>query len=206
MIFLEGNIAAGKSTLGAALAAESEVVFWEEPVAAWRSSGILGNYYADQARWAFTMQIAALTARAGILRKAVKTERGILGGTRRLLLERSMLTDKHVFAEYSVLDGNMGRIEAEIYQEAWKQTEVLLPAQPVIVYLRTPAAVCLDRVHSRGRAEEQGMRLDYLTSLEALHENWLMRRDPAITAVVSGAQTVRREVEAFKAWRRKNGV
>jgi deoxyadenosine/deoxycytidine kinase len=44
----------------------------------------------------------------------------------------------------------------------------------VILYLRTPAEVCLQRIHERGREEESGIPLDYLLQLEGLHDEWLL--------------------------------
>ena len=206
MIFIEGNIAAGKSTLGAALAEHVGFTFWEEPVEAWREWGILRAYYTDPVRWAFTMQIAALTTRAAILKKAMQAEHGLRGGARHLFVERSLLTDKHVFARHGIAHGNIAWEEEAVYRAAWRQAAALMPAEPTIVYLRTPAEECLERIHLRGRPEEQSIPLSYLEELERLHDEWLSERDCATAVVISGAQTVGQEVDAFLAWRDKYGV
>jgi deoxyadenosine/deoxycytidine kinase len=44
----------------------------------------------------------------------------------------------------------------------------------VILYLRTPAEVCLGRIKARGRGEESGITLEYLLQLERLHDDWLL--------------------------------
>jgi deoxyadenosine/deoxycytidine kinase len=50
----------------------------------------------------------------------------------------------------------------------------------VILYLRTPAKTCLDRILERGRAEEAGISLDYLDQLESLHDEWLLEHPNAV--------------------------
>jgi deoxyadenosine/deoxycytidine kinase len=54
----------------------------------------------------------------------------------------------------------------------------------VILYLRTPAEVCLQRIKTRGRTEETGIPLDYLSQLEHLHDEWLL--DNPKTIVLNG--------------------
>ena len=209
MIYIEGSIAAGKTTLGNAIVEMSpEFTFWEEPVEAWRDWGILEAYYKDPQRWAFTMQIAALTTRVAILKKAIGETHGISGTLRsdRLILERSVLTDRRIFAEYSSRRANMSRVEVEIYRAMWTQSAALMLVEPTIIYLRTPAEECLTRIHHRGRPEEQSILLSYLDDLEQLHDEWLRGRDPAKTAVISGDQSVEEEVNALIKWRYNSGV
>jgi thymidylate kinase len=58
-------------------------------------------------------------------------------------------------------------------------------AEPgLILYLRTPAEVCLQRIHERGRAEESNISLEYLLQLERLHDEWLL--DNPKTIVLDG--------------------
>ncbi|GAF88250.1 unnamed protein product, partial [marine sediment metagenome] len=64
MILFEGNIAAGKSTVGRRLHESGLFGFIEEPVGAWQkdfAANLLGMFYEDPKRWAFTFQLAAFT-------------------------------------------------------------------------------------------------------------------------------------------------
>jgi deoxyadenosine/deoxycytidine kinase len=49
-----------------------------------------------------------------------------------------------------------------------------------IIYLRTPAEVCLQRIFDRGREEERGIPVDYLLQLEHLHDQWLLNNPKTI--------------------------
>ncbi|MCX6738104.1 MAG: deoxynucleoside kinase, partial [Candidatus Parcubacteria bacterium] len=178
MILFEGNIAAGKSTTGQSLAESKLFGFIPEPVSLWQNyqlpSGkvvnLLDLFYSDPHRWAFTFQLAAFTTRA-------KTWTEILAcdNHRMVVLERSIFCDRHVFAKNCFQSGLMTEEEWEIYCQMWGFINGQnWCAQPdLVVYVRTPAQVCYDRLHPRGRSEESGITLEYLQALEALHEEWL---------------------------------
>ena len=182
MILLEGNIGAGKSTVGRALKRERIFDFIEEPVAKWQTgfaSNLLESFYRDMNRWAFTFQILAFITRA-------KTWQEILAETEheRVILERSIFTDRHVFARNIYRIGAMTETEWQIYCGLWDFLVANYCLEPdCIVYLRTPADVCLERIRMRGRGEETDISLEYLEQLEALHDDWLLDLDhpPVVT-------------------------
>jgi hypothetical protein len=117
MILLEGNIGAGKSTMGRLLDESGLCAFIEEPVEAWQE-GFAGNlldaFYSDMQRWAFTFQITAFVTRA-------KTWQEVLARTdhSRVVLERSIFTDRYVFATNSYRLGGMTDLEWEVYCGLW---------------------------------------------------------------------------------------
>jgi len=55
-----------------------------------------------------------------------------------------------------------------------------------IVYLRTPAEVCHERIEQRGRNEENKIPIEYLRDLEVLHDEWLL--DNPLAVVVDGCK------------------
>ncbi len=179
MILLEGNIGAGKSTVGQLLKASSRFEFIEEPVDKWQTgfaSNLLQMFYTDMSRWSFTFQILAFITRA-------KTWQEILARTehRRVVLERSIFTDRHVFATSMHQIGAMTETEWQVYCGLWDFLVANYCVEPdAIVYLRTPAEVCIERIKERDRTEEVGIQLDYLQRLEALHDNWLLDHPRAI--------------------------
>lgn len=173
LIWLEGNIAAGKSTVGRSLKESGEFAFIEEPVEAWRSgfaSNILDDYYRDSKRWAFALQIVAFTTRA-------KTWKEILAQTdhSRVVLERSVFADRHVFATLLYNTGRMTETEWQAYCGLWDFLVANYVVEPdCVLYLRTPAKVCLERIKERGRKEETEVTLEYLLQLERLHDDWMV--------------------------------
>ena len=173
MILFEGNIAAGKSTVGRRLAESELFGFVEEPVGAWIQDfeeNLLDLFYKDTSRWAFTFQLAAFTTRA-------KTWTEVLAMTdhRNVVLERSIYCDRYVFAKNCYQSGLMKKTEWQLYCRLWDWLESNWCTEPdKIVYLRTPAEVCLERIESRGRSEESTIPIEYLRDLEVLHDEWLI--------------------------------
>ena len=112
MILLEGNIGAGKSTVGSMLKTSGLFDFIEEPVDRWQTgfaSNLLEAFYHDMARWSFTFQILAFITRA-------KTWQEVLARTNhsRVVLERSIFTDRHVFATSMHRIGAMSETEVSL--------------------------------------------------------------------------------------------
>lgn len=190
MILLEGNIGAGKTTVGQALAVSGEFAFIEEPTKAWQegfASNMLQLFYSDPHRWAFTFQICAFITRA-------KTWREVLALTdhRRVVLERSIFCDRSVFAENCYRTGLMSPTEHQLYCGLWDFLASNYCVEPdLILYLRTPAEVCLERITSRSRDEEEGIPLEYLLQLERLHDEWLLDNPKSI--VLDGEKRWRAE-------------
>ena len=185
MILFEGNIAAGKSTIGRRLAESELFGFVEEPVGAWQQDfeeNLLDLFYKDTNRWAFTFQLAAFTTRA-----KTWTEVLALIDHRNVVLERSIYCDRYVFAKNCFQSGLMKKTEWQLYCKLWDWLESNWCAEPDrIVYLRTPAEVCLERIEARGRAEETTIPVEYLRDLEVLHDEWLIDNPKAI--VIDGCK------------------
>lgn len=184
---LEGNIAAGKSWLGRALHETGKFAFLSEPVERWRSgfaSNLLGDYYGNPSRWAFTLQICAFITRA-------KTWSEILDQVdhSHILMERSVFSDRNVFARLLYGLGDMTETEYQLYCELWDFLAGKWAVEPTrIFYLRTPAEVCLERIAQRARTEEAGISLDFLERIEGLHDGWLMEREDVV--VLDGREPV----------------
>ena len=190
MYTLEGNIAAGKSCLGRALRDTGALAFLEEPVDRWRTAypdNLLDLYYAEldkraddeTNRWAFTLQIMAFVTRA-------KTWDEILAMTdhSRILMERSVFSDRYIFAKLLYQNCDMTATEYQLYCELWD----FMAGQWAVVphrtfYLRTPAEACLGRIAKRARPEEAGVSLDFLARLETLHDDWLLGQGSAVVVL-----------------------
>jgi len=179
MILFEGNIAAGKSTVGRRLHTSGWFGFVEEPVGSWQkefAGNLLGMFYEDPKRWSFTFQLAAFVTRA-------KTWTEVLQLTDHcnVVLERSIYCDRYVFAKNCFQSGLMSETEWQLYCRLWDWLESNWCTPPDhIVYLRTPAEVCHERIRERGRTEEDAIPLDYLQALEKLHDEWLLDHPSAI--------------------------
>jgi deoxyadenosine/deoxycytidine kinase len=179
LILLEGNIGAGKTTVGGSITASGLFNFIEEPTEVWRdgfASNMLALFYQDARRWVFTFQMCALLTRARTWREISQHP-----DHRPIILERSVFCDRFVFAENGYRTGLFSLAEYQLYCGMWDFMVANGHAAPgLILYLRTPAEVCLQRIQERSRTEESRISLEYLLQLERLHDEWLLDNPKAI--------------------------
>ena len=183
IIAIEGNIGSGKSTMVDLLKKKynnqiltgRKVLFLQEPVKQWEdisSNGesILEKFYANQEKWAFSFQMMAYISRLDILRKAVKANpNGII------FTERSLFTDKNVFAQMLYDDKKINDIDFQIYNK-WFHSFIDEVPISGIVYIKTNPETCCDRVEKRARKGES-IPLEYLTKCSQYHDNWIIDKE-----------------------------
>jgi deoxyadenosine/deoxycytidine kinase len=178
VISVDGNIGAGKSTFLAALAAampEAEVV--QEPVGEWMTlknaegKSLLELFYEDKRRWAYVFQNCAILTRLRTIRDALATTK-----KRVVITERSVLTDRHVFAEMLRASGDIDDLEWALYMKWFDAFAADLPIRG-IVYITTGVGTSAGRIVERGRHGEEHIPLDYLAALDEQHHRWLATTD-----------------------------
>jgi len=179
VISLEGNIGSGKTTLFNQLwtrfASYDNVTFLQEPINEWNEVTdkdgvtILEKYYGNQQKYAFSFQMMAFTSRLAALRAALKKP-----GCDIIISERSLCTDKEVFAKMLYDDGKLEEVEYSIYQKCFNE---FIGEQPPIyyVYLKTDPLVSFERIKRRLRPGEI-IPLPYLTNCDLYHDNWLQNQ------------------------------
>lgn len=197
IISFDGNIGSGKSTtcyeyeqyLKKMLAADSvsspvfptitsfeeEVCFLDEPVALWNQVcdkdgvNILTNLYKDIRANAFKFQMMAYISRLALLRKAVKNSRIKL-----IITERSVETDRNVFAKMLYDTGDISHDEFQIYTLWFDEFLTDVPLSG-IVYIHASPDVCIERIGKRARAGES-ISLEYIERCHQYHEDWIRGR------------------------------
>ena len=173
ILSLDGNIGAGKTTLLNALRlAMPEVEVVLEPVGEWLAlkgadgRSLLELFYEDKRRWAYTFQNCAILTRLRTLRSAVSLTKKCV-----VITERSVLTDRYVFAEMLRASGDINEIEWQLYMQ-WYNTFAVSVPMSGIVYITTDVETSASRIEGRAR-EGETIPLDYLEALEHQHEKWL---------------------------------
>jgi len=169
IVSIEGNIGSGKSTLLANLREiykeDADIVFLNEPVDEWgkitdeNGVTILEKFYADQEKYSFPFQMMAYVSRLKVLRCALRdvfTARlNSPGSTKKVILitERSLFTDKLVFAKMLYDDKKIEHVNYRIYLN-WFDT--FLDEFPVhkVVYVKTDPEQCHTRIAKRSRDGE----------------------------------------------------
>eukprot|EP00766_Chilomastix_caulleryi_P000046 gnl/Chilomastix_caulleri/1041.p1 GENE.gnl/Chilomastix_caulleri/1041~~gnl/Chilomastix_caulleri/1041.p1 ORF type:complete len:226 (+),score=62.52 gnl/Chilomastix_caulleri/1041:56-733(+) len=169
IILIEGNIAAGKSTLAKELCVRLDLKLFEEPV---EDNPYLVDFYANPAKFAAKMQSWFLNLRFRTYMEALayseETGRGVV-------LDRSVWSDC-VFADNCHNDGLMTDEEYEAY---WVERMNLLTGlrkPDLCIYLEASPEVCLERITKvRGRECEQSIPIGYLRGLDGSYIRWLQR-------------------------------
>ena len=88
-----------------------------------------------------------------------------------IITERSVLTDKYVFAKMLYESGKISKIEYDIYNRWFNEFLKDLPKQHII-YLKTTPSIAYERVKIRARKGEE-IPQDYLDKCHQYHQNWL---------------------------------
>jgi len=177
LISLDGTIGAGKSTLLTALTlAAPELTVLQEPVGDWLTlkneagESLLSLFYKDTPRWAYTFQNCAILTRLLATQEAMNTHP--TGKSPIFITERSVLTDRYVFAEMMLEEGNMSKLEWELYMKWFDAFATKLPVKGII-YITTNPTLSKERIVQRGRLGEESISIDYLTKLDQQHKKWI---------------------------------
>ena len=179
MIYIEGNIGAGKSTflkLFEEYLAQNlpHSMVLPEPVQAWMDTqdsngkSILEHYYEDQKKYGFTFQMNAFISRVNEIEEMRKQNK------LHYFVERSVYTDKNVFTLTNYKNGNINEIEHEVYQQWFNVfTEKFNLRPKAYIYLKASPETCAVRIKRRDRTGESSIPLEYLRELHILHDTWL---------------------------------
>lgn len=191
-VSIEGNIAVGKSTFARLLQKTEQD--WEviaEPIGKWQNvdqtnqtehcpqstSNLLQMMYHDPKRWSYTFQTFSCMSRMRSHLQPLSAGSLKSSGSPVRVYERSVYSDRYIFALNMFELGCINATEWAVYQD-WHSFLVEQFGHRVqlegIIYLRASPQTCMERLGRRGRVEEQGIQLDYLEKLHTRHEDWLI--------------------------------
>jgi deoxyadenosine/deoxycytidine kinase len=177
IISIEGNIGSGKSTLLENLKnhykGNDGVVFLKEPVDDWEQitdeTGVtmLEKFYSNQEKYSFPFQMMAFISRLSVLKDAIEKNPGAI-----IITERSLYTDKMVFAKMLFDANKIELVNYKIYQK-WFDTFVKDYPVDSIVYVKADPVICLNRIAKRSRTGESEIPLSYLSDCHEYHNRML---------------------------------
>ena len=175
---IEGNIGSGKSTLVKILTRTFKmlgnipIIYLPEPVSIWESitdkngKNIIEKYYENQEKYAFSFQMMAYITRIHQLKEILKKNENAI-----IICERSVFTDKEIFAKMLHDDEKIEDVEYNIYCKWFYEFVKDIPVAGLI-YVKTNPGKCEKRVIHRNRKGES-IPLSYLENCHLYHENWL---------------------------------
>jgi deoxyadenosine/deoxycytidine kinase len=186
LISIEGNIGTGKSTLVKILKEKfnrnTNVKFLQEPVDQWLKltdsdgTNILDKFYKDQKRWSYSFQMNAFITRVKDIISS-DPEKNIV------FAERSVLTDRKVFAKLLMESGDISEIEWKLYNQWYTWLNSSFKTEPnKIIYLRAEPEISYKRIKKRNREEEKSIKLEYIKGVHKKHDNWL-NNDPSVLVI-----------------------
>ena len=161
-IAISGNIGAGKTELTKLL---SKHYGYRAVYGPSEENPYLNSFYEDMRRWSFNMMVHSLYAN-------IKQLSELQASGDSFIRDRSLYDDAYVFAPNLQSMGLMTTRDLTTYTKLAEAMMSLLPKPDLVVYVRGDVPTLVKHIQKRGREYERGIRLDYLTNLNARYEHW----------------------------------
>ena len=191
MYFVEGNIGCGKSSFLRELD-KLHVPILQEPVDVWartrneNGKNILEEFYSDPTRNAYLFQSIAFRSRVDAMSKLTQPK---------TVVERSVFTDRNIFAATARADGHMSNIEWDDYVKWFDWAIDKCPKPEKFVYLRAEPTTCMERIGYRARSGENTITLEYLQKLHERHDTWLLNEPNVL--VIDATEPLENSIKKF---------
>lgn len=185
MIVVAGNIGVGKTSLAERIGARMGWITGFESVS---DNPYLPDFYADMKSWSFHLQVYFLGHRADQYLQ-------IANSPRSAILDRSIYEDAYIFARALNHMGNLSERDYLAYRRLFEVVINGLPAPNLLIYLKAPVEVLMERIHRRARGMETGISAEYLALLDSFYHDWLMSFDlcPILTIHTDNLDYVNQE-------------
>ena len=163
LVVVAGNIGVGKTSLTERIGAR---LGWRTSYESVADNPYLADFYGDMRAWSFHLQIFFLGHRAEQYLEAVRDNRSAI-------LDRSIYEDFHIFSRALHHMGDLSERDYLAYRRLFELTVNSMPRPNLLIYLKAPVHVLMDRIRRRARNMETGITPDYLTLLDSFYDEWL---------------------------------
>lgn len=173
MVLVAGNIGAGKTSLTERLGARLD---WHTAFESVADNPYLPDFYADMRTWSFHLQVFFLGHRA-------QQHLDMAAHPKSVIIDRSIYEDAYIFARALHHLGNLTERDYLAYRRLYELVVTSLPAPSLLIYLKAPVPVLVERIRRRGRGIESGITPEYLQLLDSFYDDWLADFDlcPVLT-------------------------
>jgi deoxyadenosine/deoxycytidine kinase len=102
---------------------------------------------------------------------------------RSAILDRSIYEDFFIFARALHHMGDFAERDYLAYRRLFDLIVASIPRPNLLIYLKAPVNVLMDRIRRRARNMETGITLEYLALLDSFYDEWLSAFDlcPVLT-------------------------
>jgi deoxyadenosine/deoxycytidine kinase len=163
LILVAGNIGSGKTSLTERI---GERLGWRTAYESVADNPYLPNFYKDMKKWSFHLQVFFLGHRA-------KQHQEMAVDPRSAIIDRSIYEDAFIFCRALNHMGNLSELDYHTYQNVFNLLIPTLPKPSMLIYLRCPVEVLVQRIQQRGRDIESSISADYLALLESYYDDWI---------------------------------
>jgi len=173
LLIVAGNIGAGKTSLTERIGARLGYKTAFESVA---DNPYLADFYADMRSWSFHLHVFFLGHGAAQYLEYASIPKSAI-------LDRSIYEDAYIFARALHHLGNLNERDYLSYRRIFELVVGNLPAPDLLIYLRAPVPVLVERIQRRARTIETGITAEYLSLLESYYDDWIKTFDvcPVLT-------------------------
>ncbi len=157
IITIDGNIGAGKTTILNYIHANHNIYIDLEPIDKWKP--FLDDIYINRQKF-FNFQIRVWLDRSWIQEKDNNST---------IVMERSPFFIRNTFNQSMINNNLINPQEGIIINELYDKTDIIWKSN-YYIYIKSSPQQCLERIIERGRDNEMGIDINYLTEIHNLHE------------------------------------
>jgi deoxyadenosine/deoxycytidine kinase len=172
-VLVAGNIGAGKTSLTERV---GQRLKWQTGYETVQDNPFLADFYQDMAKWGFHLQVFLVGQRARQHEQLAKLESSAIS-------DRSIYEDATIFARALHHMGTISERDYQAYLAVYQRIINYLPRPDLLLHLKAPIPVLLERIAQRGREMEKGITAEYLALLESFYDDWIKSFDlcPVLT-------------------------
>jgi deoxyadenosine/deoxycytidine kinase len=172
-VLVAGNISSGKTSLTERLGKQ---LGWQTAYESVVDNPYLSDFYGEMGKWSFHLQVFFLGHRA-------EQHLMLANIDQPAIIDRSIYEDAEIFSRASMKLGNMSERDYQTYRKIFDLVVGKLPVPDLLIYLKAPIPVLLERIQNRGREMEMGITAEYLGLLEEYYQSWMAKFDlcPVLT-------------------------
>jgi deoxyadenosine/deoxycytidine kinase len=170
---IEGNIGAGKTSLSMMLAEELNAQLILEEFA---DNPFLAKFYEDKERYAFPLELSFLAERFSQLKKELSQPDLF----RNYVVSDYFLSKSLIFSRAN-LEGDEYALFSKMFYLILQQ----LPKPDLLVYLYLDVDQLQENIKKRGRPYEQGIKNEYLESIQRSYFNFIRQQKDQRVLVIN---------------------